>query len=668
MFDKVLIANRGEIACRIARTARRLGIRTTMVFSDPDRHARHVAAGDEAFRIGTGPARDSYLRVDAIIDAARRSGAQAIHPGYGFLSENADFAEACRNAGLVFIGPTPESIRAMGSKSAAKTLMEKAAVPLVPGYHGEAQDAAALARAADVVGYPVLIKASAGGGGRGMRIVTSRDGLEKAAAAAKREAAAAFGDDRILIERYIERPRHVEVQVFGDRHGNVVHLFERDCSIQRRYQKIIEEAPAPGLSAQQRAAFGLAAVAAARAINYVGAGTIEFIMDPEGRFYFMEMNTRLQVEHPVTEMITGHDLVEWQFRVAAGEPLPCRQDDLEIAGHAFEVRLYAEDAARNFMPSVGRLHHLRLPAEGPHVRVDSGVAEGDEISVFYDPMIAKLIVWDADRAAAIRRMRGALSGVSAVGVTTNVDVLSAIFSHPDFASGAVHTGFIDQHRADLFPTLGPGSDVVLALAALETLLCRRREGAERAARSGDPHSPWGLLSGWRLNGFARDEVIFRDGEREVVIGVRYDGTGFSLELPGGVVGADGDLSAIGDLAAEIGGMRLAASVIRQGERLTVVAHGRTHRLEHVDPLAHAAEVESAGGSMVAPMPGKIIDVRVAEGDTVTRGQSLVVLEAMKMEHTIAASADGRVARLNCRVGDIVAEGVELLVLDDGSRD
>ncbi|MBF0333350.1 MAG: acetyl-CoA carboxylase biotin carboxylase subunit, partial [Alphaproteobacteria bacterium] len=450
MFDKILIANRGEIACRVIRTCRRMGVRSVAVFSDADASAMHVAMADEAIHIGPAPARESYLRGDVILEAARRAGAQAVHPGYGFLSENAAFARACEAAGVVFIGPPVPAIEAMGSKVESKRLMETAGVPMVPGYHGAEQSAEALCAAARKIGFPVLVKASAGGGGKGMRVVRAESELAEAVASARREAESSFGDGMLLIERYVEQPRHVEIQVFADRHGNVVHLWERDCSLQRRHQKVIEEAPAPGLEDSVRARMGEAGVAAARAVGYVGAGTVEFLYSAGG-FYFIEMNTRLQVEHPVTEMITGRDLVEWQLRVAAGERLPLTQAEIPRRGHAFEARLYAEDPARDFMPSIGTLHHLRPPAEGPHVRVDTGVREGDAVSIHYDPMIAKLIVWDEDRPAALRRLRAALAEYEVVGVATNAAFLAALAGHPDFAKDAVDTGFIERHRAELVP-------------------------------------------------------------------------------------------------------------------------------------------------------------------------------------------------------------------------
>src|SRR5262245_30566196 len=501
MFSKILIANRGEIACRVIKTARRLGIKTVAVYSDADRNAMHVAMADEAVHIGGSPARESYLVVERIIDAARRTGAQAIHPGYGFLSENAGFAEACAKAGIVFIGPPPAAIRAMGSKSEAQKIMEKARVPLVPGYHGDDQSPALLAKEAARIGFPVLIKASAGGGGKGMRVVESAPKFDEALAGAKREAKSSFADDHVLVEKYLTRPRHIEIQVFADSHGNCLYLFERDCSIQRRHQKVIEEAPAPNMDPKRRKAMGEAAVAAARAIGYVGAGTVEFIANQDGSFYFMEMNTRLQVEHPVTEMITGQDLVEWQLVVAAGGKLPLTQDQLRIDGHAVEVRLYAEDPNRNFLPSTGTLVHLRLPAESLNVRVDTGVRQGDTVTPFYDPMIAKVIVHDRDRTSAMRRMAALMGETEVVGVTTNAALLKALCAHPAFVGGEVDTGFIERHHDQLFAKPAPASDRTIAIATLARLV----EWHDTARSSpGDPYSPWGEQNGFRLLGEGHD--------------------------------------------------------------------------------------------------------------------------------------------------------------------
>ncbi|HZD21566.1 MAG TPA: acetyl-CoA carboxylase biotin carboxylase subunit, partial [Burkholderiales bacterium] len=503
MFRKILIANRGEIACRVMRTAQRMGIRTVAVYSDADRNALHVQLADEARRLGPPPAAESYLNIDAVLGAAQATGAEAIHPGYGFLAENEHFAARCRGAGIVFIGPTPEAIAAMGDKAAAKRLMEKAGVPLVPGYHGEKQDAAFLAKEAERIGFPVLIKPTAGGGGKGMRVVTERKAFAGALEGAMREAKAAFGDERVLIERYLERPRHIEMQVFGDTQGNVLHLYERDCSVQRRHQKVLEEAPAPQFS--KRNDMAAAAVAAAKAIGYTGAGTVEFITEQDGRFYFMEMNTRLQVEHPVTEMVTGLDLVEWQLRVAAGERLPLNQDALRISGHAIEARIYAEDPERDFLPATGRLAHLSFPAD---VRIDTGVREGDEISAWYDPLIAKLIVHAPDRVAALAQLAAALRETQIAGVTTNVEFLRRVCESAAFADADLDTGLIERHRAELFPPRGPVPAAALAAAALAELEHEQATAREAAARSGDPHSPWHDVDGWRLNEESHHDFVF----------------------------------------------------------------------------------------------------------------------------------------------------------------
>jgi 3-methylcrotonyl-CoA carboxylase alpha subunit len=665
MIRSVLVANRGEIAVRVFRTARRMGLRTIAVYSDADEKALHVAAADEARRIGPAPAHESYLNADAIIAAAKDAGAEAIHPGYGFLSENAEFAAAVEKAGLVFIGPPPSAIRAMGSKSEAKALMEKAQVPVVPGYHGEKQDDATFAKEAKRIGFPVLVKASVGGGGRGMRIVREARELAAALEGARREAQSAFGDGRLLIEKYLTRPRHIELQVFGDSHGNVIHLLERECSIQRRHQKVIEEAPSPFLDEKTRRAMGEAAVAAARAIAYRGAGTVEFIVDESGAFYFMEMNTRLQVEHPVTEMVTWLDLVEWQIRVASGEALPLRQEQVAPKGHAIEARLYAEDPGRGFLPSTGMLAHLRFPETGKDVRVDSGVRAGDAISIHYDPMIAKLVVWGPDRAAAVARLGRALAACQIVGVANNVDFLSAIAAHPAFDAGETDTGFIARHEAALLPAAKPASDRVLALACLSILLERQHRAAEEAARSGDPHSPWCSMTGWRANDAGRSVLRFHDGGAARAVTVTYGKDFWTLGLPEGAVRAKATAGKDGEVAADLGGARVTGAVIRTGDALVIFADSRSHRLAIDDPLAIAAKAEEASGHLTAPMPGKILKVLVEEGQEVARGAPLVVMEAMKMEHTIAAPADGCVAKIAFRAGDQVSEGAELLVLEKG---
>jgi 3-methylcrotonyl-CoA carboxylase alpha subunit len=664
MFTKLLIANRGEIACRVIRTARRLGIRTVAVYSAADAGAQHVRAADEAYLVGPAEAKESYLRGDRILDVARRSGSQAIHPGYGFLSENEDFAAACEKAGIAFVGPPAGAIRAMGSKSAAKAIMEVAGVPLVPGYHGEEQDPKYLQGQADRIGYPVLIKASAGGGGKGMRIVERADEFAAALASCKREAASAFGDDKVLVEKYLRRPRHIEIQVFADAQGNCVYLFERDCSVQRRHQKVLEEAPAPGLSVDRRAAMGAAAVAAAQAIGYVGAGTVEFIADQAGTFHFMEMNTRLQVEHPVTEMITGEDLVEWQLRVAWGEPLPKRQDELALDGHALEARVYAEDPAKGFLPATGRITHFVPPAASRHVRVDTGVAAGDEISPHYDPMIAKLIVWDRDRPAALARMREALGAFEIVGLTTNVAFLSRLVRCAPFAAADLDTGLIERARDELFPPLAPAPDEVLALATAAELLRLGREARAHAVASGDPWSPWSECDGWRLNQDNHHVFVFKEGERQHAVTVHYrPDNRFEVELPRGrrmltceCIGASGVRAWLDDES-------IAATVVRSGAAIDVFHAGERHSFALHDPWLAEVEAEAHDGGLTAPMPGKVIAVLVDAGAKVERGAPLLIMEAMKMEHTIMAPAAGAVKEILYGVGDQVAEGAELIRFD-----
>ena len=659
MFSKILIANRGEIACRVIKTARRLGIRTVAVYSEADANARHVRLADEAVLLGPAAARESYLVAEKILDAARRTGAQAIHPGYGFLSENADFAEACAAAGVVFIGPPASAIRAMGSKSAAKALMEKAAVPLTPGYHGDNQEPEFLKQQADAIGYPVLIKAAAGGGGKGMRLVDKGDDFIAALASCQREARSSFGNDQVLVEKYITRPRHIEIQVFGDSQGNCVYLFERDCSVQRRHQKVLEEAPAPGMTPERRRQMGEAAVAAAKAVGYVGAGTVEFIANQDGSFYFMEMNTRLQVEHPVTEMITGQDLVEWQLRVAAGEALPLRQEQLQIRGHALEARIYAEDAGKGFLPSTGRLLHLVPPAEGLNVRVDTGVEEGDEITPHYDPMIAKLIVWDEDREAALARMRQALADYRVVGVTTNIDFLSSLVSCPAFAGADLDTGLIERQQDFLFPESPEVPRDVILTATVAELLRERDQAAQQGQRSGDPWSPWNRRDGWRMNIAARRTVSFRVGETQVDVGVAYAGEDWQLTLRNDTLLARGRLLAHDRLAVELEDRRLMASVVAVGEKRHVFLNSGTYVIERHDPL-HLVEAGGAqGGGLTAPMPGKVVAL-LAQPGPVAKGTPLLILEAMKMEHTITAPKQGNLKGFRYAVGEQVADGAELV--------
>ena len=665
MFDKILIANRGEIACRVIKTARRMGIRTVAVYSEADAGARHVRLADEAVLIGPAPAGESYLVAERIVAAALSSGAQAVHPGYGFLSENAGFAQACHAAGLVFIGPPVAAIRAMGSKSAAKTLMAAAGVPLVPGYHGEEQDPAFLAGEAGRIGYPLLIKASAGGGGKGMRIVDGPGQFADALASCQREARASFGSDQVLLERYLARPRHIEVQVFGDSLGEVIHLFERDCSVQRRHQKVLEEAPAPGMSAERRAQLGRAAVAAARAVGYVGAGTVEFIAEQDfatgGNFYFMEMNTRLQVEHPVTEMITGLDLVEWQLRVAADEPLPLAQEQLSIRGHAIEARIYAEDPDRGFLPSTGRLAHLAPPEASLHVRIDSGVEQGDEIGPHYDPMISKLIVWDESRDKALARMLQALAQYRVVGVANNVDFLSRLVACPAFASADLDTGLIEREQALLFPASAAPPAQAWLIAALAELLRENAQAQHDANASRDPHSPWHRRDGWRVNSAARRTLLLRHDELEQGIAVAYGGDGvYALSINGQTTQASGQLGENGQLRADLDGLRLTATVVAAGERRHVFLHGRVHVFASVDPLYHGLEGGGGDGGLTAPMPGKVVALLAAVGARVAKGEPLLILEAMKMEHTIAAPAAGVVMSFRFGVGEQVSDGAELV--------
>ncbi|MDB5751120.1 MAG: acetyl/propionyl/methylcrotonyl-CoA carboxylase subunit alpha [Ramlibacter sp.] len=659
MFRKILIANRGEIACRVAATARRMAIQTVAVYSDADAHAKHVQACDEAVHVGGSAPRDSYLQWQRIIEAARRTGAEAIHPGYGFLSENEAFAGACTDAGIVFIGPPASAIQAMGLKAQAKQLMEKAGVPLVPGYHGGDQNPALLQREADRIGYPVLIKASAGGGGKGMRAVENAADFAGALASCQREARNSFGDEAVLVEKYVTRPRHIEIQVFGDTQGNYVYLFERDCSVQRRHQKVLEEAPAPGMTPAMRQRMGEAAVAAARAVNYVGAGTVEFIVEQRGaemNFFFMEMNTRLQVEHPVTEAITGLDLVEWQLRVAAGQPLPLRQDELRIQGHAIEARICAESPDNNFLPATGTLHVYRKPPatafQRGTVRIDDGVREGDAISPYYDSMIAKLIVHGATREEALARLDTALAGTHIVGLSTNVQFLRHVVRSRSFAQADLDTALIQREAGVLFNQEPVGLELAAAAAVAKTL----RD--ERALAGSDPFS---RRDGWRSHGTGVRRLEFAFGARQAKaqLATGHDG---SLVLT--VEGRAEPLlfEAAGDdaIAVQYGEQRTRAVVYTLGETDHVFTPAGATQIEAIDLLAHAGDQAAEGGRLTAPMPGKVVSFAVKAGDKVSKGQPLAVLEAMKMEHTIAAPADGTVAELMYAPGDQVVEGAELL--------
>jgi len=654
-FDKLLIANRGEIACRIMRTAKRMGLKTVAVFSDADRDAMHVELADAMVRIGPAPARDSYLDIDVIVDAARTTGAGAIHPGYGFLSENADFAQACADADLVFVGPSAAAIRLMGSKSAAKTLMESSGVPVVPGYHGADQSLATLQAAADRIGYPVLVKASAGGGGRGMRVVGQRDELAEAVAGAKREAAAAFGNDQVLIEKYIARPRHIEVQVFGDTHGTVVSLFERECTLQRRHQKVVEEAPAVRLSAERRAAMGAAARAAAQAINYVNAGTVEFIADAAS-FHFIELNTRLQVEHPVTELITGLDLVEWQLRVAFGEKLPLRQGDIAANGHAIEARIYAEDADKGFLPSIGRITRWHEPQAAGGIRVDTGFRAGDTVTPYYDALLAKLIARGADRPQALDRLAAALNAFEIAGVITNLDFLVALVSHPRVRSGEIDTGFIERELSALTASARTLTAQDLAAACAAVLL---RERHEPASAGDAPASPWNRSDGWMLAGGRRRHLSFRQGDARHDAVVWYGRHGLTMEFGGAndtlaFVARDG-----GQIDVSLGSTKETVSAAWTGRDLALGTPRGRRQLHWIDPfLAQVGEADAAS-RIVAPMPGTVTRILAAPGTDVPRGTPLIVIEAMKMEHTLRAPADGRLKALKCAVGDVVQEGAEL---------
>ena len=652
MFDTILIANRGEIACRVIATCRKMAIRAVAVYSDADATSRHVRLADSAVRIGPPRALESYLAIDRILDAAKATGAQAIHPGYGFLAENAEFAEACAKAGIVFIGPPPAAIRAMGSKAAAKHLMRDAGVPMTPGYDGCEQSPAFLEEQAEAIGYPVMIKANAGGGGKGMRRVDARDQFRAALASCKREAAAAFGDDSVLIEKYLVRPRHVEVQVFGDIHGNVLSLFERDCSVQRRNQKVIEEAAAPLISGQLRKALGEAGRSAARAVGYVGAGTVEFLVDHEGLFYFMEMNTRLQVEHPVTEMVTGLDLVEWQIRGAAGELLPLKQEELTIHGHSIEARIYAEDPAHDFLPSIGKLAHLRFPTATKHVRVDTGVEQGDSITPFYDPMIAKLIVWDETRELALQRMAGALNDCQIVGVADNIGFLQRLVTSPSFTEPRLDTSLIEREQEWIAFEPEPGEEV-FAIAALAILL------RERPHAMADP-SPWALTEGWRMNGAFVRTLTFSHSDKLTTIVVAYSARKYRMTIRNSAFEVSGSFEDDGSLSASIGTNRVHANVIEYNGKHYVFAGDRRYVLTYDDPLDVEAEHRSSESGFLAPMPGRVVALSVSPGEKVHKGMALMILEAMKMECTIHAPSAGRVEAFHFNVGDQVNEGVQLL--------
>ncbi|MGH8242773.1 MAG: biotin carboxylase N-terminal domain-containing protein [Steroidobacteraceae bacterium] len=650
---RLLIANRGEIACRVIRSCRRLGVHAIAVYSDADRHALHVRLADEAHAIGPAPARESYLNASDILEAARAAQADAIHPGYGFLSENAAFAEACAAAGIVFVGPPPAAIRAMGLKHEAKAIVSAAGVPVVPGYMGEDQSTLRLVAKAARVGFPLLVKAVAGGGGKGMRVVREAAALEEAIRGARGEAESAFGDGRLMLERLLERPRHVEVQVFGDTHGGCVHLFERECSVQRRYQKIIEESPSPFIDAATRAAMTDAAVRAAQAVGYVNAGTIEFIVGADGRFYFMEMNTRLQVEHPVTEAVTGLDLVEWQLRLASGERLPLEQAQIRQRGHAIEARIYSEDPRRGFLPSVGRVRRFAHPPESASWRVDTGIADGDEISVHYDPMIAKVIASGPDRAAALATLRRNLDRTAVFGVANNLPLLRALAAHPAFAAGDVDTGFVDRELAALTQDTPPAPEAILLAADIAL--------RERAPAPGSSPSPWALGDGWRAGGVSAQTLGLR-----VPAFQRWRATrqADALLLRSGDAEIQGSVSATGGghYTVDAGNGARTLELIRDGAQLQVIGDSAAD-ISLAPAWPHERSVEDADAHPASPLPGRVVDLRVTVGDIVARGDVLAIVEGMKMQHAIRAGRAGRVANVLARAGELVEAEAVLFDID-----
>lgn len=655
-FNTLLIANRGEIACRVIRTARAMGLRTVAVYSEADADALHVALADDAVLLGPARAKDSYLNIDRILEAARKTGAEAVHPGYGFLSENAEFARRCAAEGIVFVGPTAEMMEAMGSKSGSKQLMEKAGVPLVPGYHGEAQDDKTLADAAKKIGFPVLAKASGGGGGRGMRVVNSADELAAAIVSAKREALAAFGDDRMLIEKFVQNPRHIEVQIVGDSHGNLVSLFERECTLQRRHQKVIEEAPSPTLDAAGREAVCAAARKAAGAVNYVGAGTIEFVSD--GReVFFIEMNTRLQVEHPVTELITGVDLVEWQLRVAFGEKLPLAQDQIKLNGHAVEARVYAENPSKNFMPSVGRIRTWRTPAEVDGLRIDAGYGEGKTVSPNYDAMLAKVIAWAPTRDLAISRLNRGLQETDVRGVVTNIPFLSALITHPHVRANTIDTSFIERELAKLTPAEAELTELELGAAVAAILR------SEEVAAGRDVNSPWRASSGWFTVGGRQRNFVFRQegGERKVTL--RYGNGPTTLSVDGRDIAFASSASTRGGIDVVLDGVKHHVEGLLDVQEVYVRTRNGRFEFHWVDPFGTEDEEQAGADRVVAPLPGTVVAILVAEGASVEKGAAILTLEVMKMEQTLRAPFAGVVKQLKCKVGDIVQEGVELAEIE-----
>jgi 3-methylcrotonyl-CoA carboxylase alpha subunit len=672
MFSKILIANRGEIACRIIKTAKKMGILTVAVYSDADKDSLHVHMADEAVYIGPSPSRESYLLGDKVIAAAKITGAKAIHPGYGFLSENADFCRNCATENITFIGPPVSAIEAMGSKSAAKNIMEKANVPLMPGYHGDDQSRDIIKKAADDMGYPVLLKATAGGGGKGMRQVWSEAEFDEGLAAAKRESMSSFGDDTMLVEKYLTQPRHVEIQVFCDNHNNAVYLFERDCSVQRRHQKVIEEAPAFSMSAELRAQMGESAIKSAQAIGYQGAGTVEFLLDIDGSFYFMEMNTRLQVEHPVTEMISGQDLVEWQLRVAAGENLPKTQDQLVLNGHAFEARIYAEDADNDFLPATGKLSLLKTPIESEHVRIDTGVRQGDEVSVFYDPMIAKLIVWDENREKALQRLAKALSEYRINGVTTNIDFLYNLATSKPFVEADIDTGFIEKNHDLIFHNNEKTLANELPIAALFLILSKENKAKQQAQISDDPNSPWAIANAWRLNEANLHTLVLAHNDIEYSVTIEQKRKGndayYSIIINGEQFDCQGEIlsTPLNDdtIIATINGYRSQTTFNHFENTISLYRANGVFNFTLILPDCGQNNDDDNHGGLTAPMNGTMVSVLVKAGDVVSKDQPLVIMEAMKMEHTIKAPSNGTIDEVFFAAGDMVDGGAELLAFSE----
>jgi 3-methylcrotonyl-CoA carboxylase alpha subunit len=672
MFNKILIANRGEIACRIIKTAKKMGVLTVAIYSDADKDSLHVNMADEAVYIGPSPSRESYLLGDKVIAIAKKTGAQAIHPGYGFLSENPNFCRQCSSEGITFIGPPVSAIEAMGSKSAAKNIMEEANVPVVPGYHGEDQSRDIIKKAADIMGYPVLLKATAGGGGKGMRQVWTEVEFNENLAAAKREALSSFSDDTMLVEKYLNQPRHVEIQVFCDNHKNAVYLFERDCSVQRRHQKVIEEAPAFSMSEELRTRMGESAIKSAQAIDYQGAGTVEFLLDKDGAFYFMEMNTRLQVEHPVTEMISGQDLVEWQLRVAAGENLPKTQDQLVLTGHAFEARIYAEDANNDFLPATGKLTLLKTPLESDHVRIDTGVRQGDEVSVYYDPMIAKLIVWDEDREKALQRLTKALSEYRINGVTTNINFLYNLTTSTPFITADIDTGFIEKNHDLIFQQDEKSLVNELPIAAIFLILSKKNKAKQQAKQSNDPHSPWNNANAWRLNEANLHNIILAYNNIEYPITVEQKCQGkdasYAINVNGKKFNCQGEIlmSSHNDdtIIATVNGHRSQTTFNHFENTISLYRTNGVLNFTHILPDCGQNDDDDNHGGLTAPMNGTMVSVLVKSGEQVSKDQPLVIMEAMKMEHTIKAPSDGIIDEVFFQVGDMIDGGAELLAFTE----